>query len=67
MINVTKFEKVNLALMEKTRNSTFLRVTKDIDSRHHGKYTLQNVITGNTYGRSYKTLDEIIEEFELNI
>lgn len=67
MKNLTKFEKVNLALMEKTRDSVFLRVTKNIDSRHHGKYVLQNVITGNTYGRSYKTLDEIIEEFELNI
>lgn len=67
MKNLTKFEKVNLALMENTKNSTFLRVTKDIDCRHHGKYVLQNVITGNTYGISYNTLDEIIEEFELNI
>lgn len=67
MKNLTKFEKVNLALMEKTRDSVFLRVTKDIDSRHHEKYALQNVVTGNTYGISYKSLDEIIEVFELNI
>lgn len=67
MKKLTKFEKVNLALMENTKNSTFLRVTKDIDCRHSGKYVLQNVVTGNNTARSYKTLDEIIEEFELNI
>lgn len=67
MKNLTKFEKVNLALMEKTRDSVFLRVTKNTDCSHHGKYALQNVITGNTYGISYKSLDEIIKVFELNI
>lgn len=54
--------------MSKTREtSDYVRISKNIDGRHKGKYTLQNVITGSTCGRSYKTLDEIIEEFELNI
>ncbi len=63
-----KFEKVKNALEELTRDSNnWLTVTKNIDGRHMGKYTLQNVVTGNTMPYSYKTLDEIIKEFNLVI
>ena len=65
---MTKFEKVKTALMEKTRNTdNWVRVTKNVDARHKGKYTLQNIVTNNISAYSYKTLEEIIKEYNLNI
>ena len=65
---MTKFEKVKLALENKTRNTNnFITLTKNIDARHKGKYVIQNVVTRNIDNVSYKTLDEVINEFELKI
>ena len=65
---MTKFEKVKTALMEKTRNTdNWVRVTKNVDARHKGKYALQNIVTNNISAYSYKTLKEIIKEYNLNI
>ncbi|WP_297994159.1 hypothetical protein [uncultured Clostridium sp.] len=63
-----KFEKVKNALEELTRDSNnWLTITENIDGRHTGKYALQNVVTGNVFPISYKTLNEIIKEFNLVI
>ena len=63
-----KFEKVNKALIEKTRDTdNWMRVTKNVDARHKGKYALQNIVTNSISSHSYKTLDEIIKEYDLNI
>lgn len=65
---MTKFEKVKLALENKTRNTNnFITLTKNVDTRHKGKYVIQNVVTRNINNVSYKTLDEVINEFELII
>lgn len=65
---MTKFEKVKRALEEKTRyTSNFITVTKKVDGRHSGKYAIQNTETNNISNISYKTLDEIIKEFDLKI
>lgn len=65
---MSKFEKVKKALEEKTKKSSdFLTVTRNVDARHTGKYALKNVLTNNVKGISYKTLDEIIKEFNLII
>lgn len=65
---MTKFEKVKRALEEKTRESgNFITLTTNVDARHNGKYTTRNVITNNTSWKSYKTLNEVIEEYELEI
>lgn len=63
-----KFEKVNKALMEKTRGTdNWVKVTRNVNASHKGKYALQNVVTNNISLYSYKTLDEIIKEYDLNI
>lgn len=65
---MTKFEKVNKALMEATKDSSnYLRITKNVFANQKGKYALQNVVTNNILLQSYNTLDEIIEEFNLDI
>lgn len=65
---MTKFERVKLELENKTRNTdNFITLTKNVDARHKGKYVIQNVFTRNTSNVSYKTLDEVINEFELKI
>ena len=65
---MNKFEKVKRALEEKTRyTSNFITVTKNIDSRHTGKYAIQNIVTNSIGNISYKTLDDIIKEFDLQI
>lgn len=65
---MSKFEKVQKSLMEVTKETNnWVTVTKNVDARHTGKYALQNVVTRNTLQDSYKTLDEIIKEFNLNI
>jgi hypothetical protein len=64
-----KFEKVKKALQDKTRNTAdYITITKNIDCRHKGKkYAIKNVVTNNIYFESYKTLNEIIEKYKLNI
>jgi hypothetical protein len=64
-----KFEKVKKALQDKTRNTAdYITITKNIDCRHKGKkYAIKNVVTNNIYYESYKTLNEIIKKYELNI
>ena len=65
---MSKFEKVKNALEEKTKNTNdFITVTKNLDARHSGKYAIKNVVTNSVKGISYNTLDEIIQEFDLNI
>lgn len=66
---MTKFEKVNKALDEKTRNSgDFITLTTNLDARHKGcKYAIQNVVTNNVSWKCYKTLNEVIKEFNLSI
>lgn len=63
-----KFERVNEALMEKTRETdNWVKVTRNVNASHKGKYALQNVVTNSISLHSYKTLDEIIKEYDLNI
>lgn len=63
-----KFKKVNEALMNKTRDTVdYVRLTKNTNCRHKGKYAIQNVATNNTSGISFKTLDEVIKEYDLKI
>ena len=63
-----KFKKVNESLMNKTRETVdYVRLTKNTDCRHKGKYAIQNVVTNNTYEISFKTLDEVIKEYNLKI
>ena len=65
---MSKFEKVKNALEDKTKNTNdFITVTKNLDARHSGKYAIKNVVTNSVKGISYNTLDEIIQEFDLNI
>lgn len=66
---MTKFEKVKKALQEKTRDSAnFITITTDLDCRHKGKkYAIRNVVTMNIQSEAYKTLDEIIEAYDLDI
>lgn len=63
-----KFKKVNEALMIKTRETAdYVRLSKNTDCRHKGKYVIQNVVTNNTYETSFKTLDDVIKEYDLKI
>ena len=63
-----KFEKVKKALEEKTYNTNdWLTITKNRDCRHKYKYCIQNVVTKSLKAESYKTLNDIIKEFELEI
>ena len=62
------FEKVNKALIDTTENSyNWVCLTRNVDGSHTGKYALENIITHNISRKSYETLDEVIEEFELDI
>lgn len=63
-----KFNDVNNALIEKTRGtSNWVRLSKNVDCRHKGNYVLENVITKNKSSFSYKTLSEVVEEFNLEV
>lgn len=64
-----KFIRVKEALQDKTRGtSNYITITRNIDVRHRGKkYAIKNVMTNNTYSECYKTLDEIIKQYDLNI
>lgn len=66
---MTKFEKVKKALQEKTRDSAnFITITTNLDCRHKGKkYAIRNVVTSKIQAEAYKTLDEIIEAYDLDI
>lgn len=65
---MNKFKKVNEALMSKTRETgNYIRLTKNTNCNHKGKYAIQNVVTNNTYGISFKTLEEVIKEYDLKI
>lgn len=66
---MTKFEKVKRALENKTCNSgNYISVTQTRrDGRHRYKYVIYNVVTQNLGRYSYRTLDEIIEEYNLTI
>lgn len=65
---MSKFEKVNNELIEKTRNSeNWVKLTRNVDGSHTGKYALENIITHNISRNSYKTLDEVIKKFDLDI
>lgn len=66
---MTKFEKVKKALEEKTRNSAnFITITTALDCRHKGKkYAIKNVVTQKTQSEAYKTLNEVIQAYDLYI
>lgn len=66
---MTKFEKVKKALQEKTRGSAnYITITTALDCRHKGKkYAIKNIITQNTLNEAYKTLNEIIQKYDLYI
>lgn len=65
---MSKFEKVQKALEVKTENTeNYVTITKNVDARHSGKYALKNIITNSVGSISYKTLNDIIKEFELSI
>ena len=65
---MTKYEKVCKALMDKTKDTVnFITLTTNVDARHTGKYAIKNVATNNVGSTSYKTLDEVIKEYDLTI
>ena len=65
---MTKYDKVCQALMNKTKDTVnFITLTTNVDARHTGKYAIKNVITNNVGDISYKTLDEVIKEYDLKI
>ena len=65
---MSKFDKVKKALEEKTRyTNNFITLTTNVDCRHRGKYAIKNVITNNVLDISFKTLNDVIKEYELNI
>lgn len=65
---MTKFEKVKRALEDKTeKTSNFITLTTNVDLRHTGKYAVKNVITNSVGSISFKTLKEVIEEYNLTI
>jgi len=65
---MNKLNKVKKSLENKTEGtSNFITVTTNTDARHSGKYAIKNLATNNTTSKSYNTLKEIIEEFELTI
>jgi hypothetical protein len=66
---MTKFEKVKKALENKTCNTdNYKTLTKELDCRHKGKkYAIRNVVTSKIQAEAYKTLDEIIEAYDLDI
>lgn len=63
---MTKFEKVKRALENKTCNYISVTQTRR-DGRHRYKYVIYNVATQSLGRYSYRTLDEIIEEYNLTI
>lgn len=64
---MTKFEKVRESLMKKTQNTdNWITVTTEKDARHY-KYAIKNVMTNNLTFESYRTLQEIIEKYNLDI
>ena len=65
---MNKFEKVSNALMDKTEDSgNWVKLTRNVDASHKGKYALENIITHSVSSSSYATLDEIIKKFDLDI
>lgn len=65
---MSKFEKVSNALMDKTEDSgNWVKLTRNVDASHKGKYALENIITHSVSSSSYATLDEVIKEFDLDI
>ena len=65
---MSKFDKVKKALESKTEGTNnYITLTKNVNAAHGGKYTTKNMITNNTSMISYKTLEEVIKEYELNI
>lgn len=65
---MSKFDKVKKALEESTKGSSnFVTLTKNVNAGHNGKYATQNVVTRNVSTTSYKTLDEVIKEYNLEV
>lgn len=65
---MSKIEKVANALSEKTRNTdNWITVTIHGDARHKYQYKIKNVVTNNLLPISYRTLKEIIEEYDLEV
>ena len=63
-----KFDKVKKALEDKTRNTNnFVTLSINNNASHKYKYITRNVVTNNISKKSYKTLNDIIKEYELNI
>jgi histone H3/H4 len=66
---MTKFEKVKKALEEKTIDSAnYITITTELDCRHKGrKYAIRNVVTSKIQAECYKTLNEVIQAYDLDI
>lgn len=65
---MTKFEKVSKALVESTRGTgNWVRLTKNVAAGSKGKYATQNVLNAAASLRTFKTLDEVIEKYGLEI
>ena len=63
-----KFEKVCNALKEKTKDTgNFITLTKNVYAGSKGKYATKNIITNNISQITYKSLDEVIKEYDLKI
>lgn len=62
-----KLGDVQKALIKKTEiYGNTLTLTRDINKMvHSGRYALKDVITGKVYAKSYKTLKDVVIEFNL--
>jgi len=65
---MAKFEKVCKALEEKTRDTgNYITLTKNVYAGSKGKYATRNIITNNISQITYKTLEEVIDEYNLSL
>ena len=65
---MSKFEKVKQALERETRDSNnYLTLSKNVDARHSGVYVTRNVITQSVGPLSFKTLNEVVAYYNLDI
>lgn len=65
---MAKFEKVCKALKEKTKDTgNYITLTKNVYAGSKGKYATKNIITNNISQITYKTLEEVIDEYNLSL
>ena len=65
---MTKFEKVCKALEKKTRDTgNYITLTKNVYAGSKGNYATRNLVTNNISQITYKTLNEVIKEYNLSL